>query len=84
MSTTAATERVVLGVLAEAGDMLTPEPQLLREANFQSATPITRADLKAVLGRLEARQQVIGISGDDFTKWKISANGKARLAEANL
>ncbi len=84
MSTTAATERVVLAVLAEAGDLLTPEPQLLREVIAQSATGVTRSDLKAVLGRLDGKHQVIGITGDDYTKWKISAAGKARLAEANL
>lgn len=81
---TSADERLVLSILADAGDLMSPEPQLWLEANAQSGTPITRTDLKSVLQRLEKKQQVIGISGEDYTKWKISANGKARLAEANL
>ena len=84
MSTTLITERIVLSVLADFGENMTAEPRLLAPVNEISATPVTRDDLRQVLRTLDNKRQVIGISGDDYTKWKISANGRARLAEAGL
>ncbi len=77
-------ELAILIVLRAAGDAMTPEPSLFIPANRESPTPITRTDLGQILQVLEGKQQVIGIPGDDYTKWKISARGLARLAETNL
>ena len=84
MSTTTFTERLVLRVLADLGGHMIAEPKLLTPVNDLSATPVTRDDLRQILRTLDGKHQVIGITGDDYTKWKISANGLARLAEANL
>lgn len=79
----AALERTILSELRDGGDGMTPEKTLHSLVNSASPLPVTRSDLTTALVALEERKQVIGVSTDDGTKWKIAAAGRARLAEAN-
>jgi hypothetical protein len=75
-------ERLILKKLAEQPvTFMTPEPHLLNECRVQCGQAITKDIFAARLAALKDKAQVIGIPGDDYTRWKIAANGEARLAQ---
>jgi len=76
----------ILTALDNVGAYLLPEQALhvdvcaLLPAGAQAPT---LSDLRRALGRLEALRQVVGVTDDEErTLWKITAAGRARLAEA--
>jgi hypothetical protein len=78
----AALERLILKKLSEQpGNLMMPEPHLLNECRVQCGQAIATDIFAARLDALKQRAQVIGIPSDDYTRWKIAANGLARLAE---
>ena len=78
-------ERTILSVLRDALPHMMPEPQLFAEVNLSHHTGVTRADFNvrlAVLEQSEGGAQIVGIATPDLTRWKITAEGLARLAGA--
>lgn len=84
MMITPALERLILAKLHEAGGNMLPQPTLWRDVNADSPTPVPRDLLAEGLRQLAEKQQIIGVRGDDFWRWRISAAGNARLQELNV
>lgn len=75
-------ERTILLVLADQpANVMQPQPTLHNEVMARLNRGVTNADFEARLIALQNKNQIIGVSGDDYTRWKISPNGHARLAE---
>lgn len=83
MSTSTATELTILSVLRDYAAPL-PFERLFVEGNGQSVVPISRTDLHELLSRLEKAGDIFNLGTRDTAKLQISAQGRARLAEANL
>ena len=84
MMANAALERAILAELHDASGNMVAEPTLWRDVSGKSPLPIKRDELHAVLIDLAERNQVFGVKGEDYTKWKISPLGSARLQELNI
>jgi hypothetical protein len=79
-------ERIILHVLKEARPGMLKGKMLfaLVNADTQSSEAVTKSDLDEALSRLQHKPggpQVFGTSGEDDKKWKITAEGMARLSE---
>lgn len=75
----------ILEALRDIGARLMPEPTLLNQVRLSQPHAVTAAQLAAELKALESKNQVVGDPNEDTgTKWKITSEGKLRLAEAGL
>lgn len=74
-------QRIILQELAQTAEFLMPESSLHTFVNLRLPQPLTGTELSAALRSLESKLQVISVRHEDQLKWKITANGKARLAE---
>ena len=75
-------EIIILQQLATAPQgLLTPEPSLHAFVNMALAVPITQGELRSNLASLESLRHVTGLTHEGVCKWKITANGRARLQE---
>ena len=77
-------ERTILEQLDLGGDYLQPQRGLIARVNL--ALPVgqnpTLAEVERALQSLEGKRQVTGQNSEDRGRlWKITANGRARLAE---
>ena len=75
-------ERTILAVLNDVHPHMMPDRQLFGEVNLAHAVATTRADFDARLVALQHHEggaQIVGIAGDDTTRWKITPEGRARL-----
>ena len=73
----------ILTALARVHPRLLPETALRGDACAILGAPVTITDCRLALRALEDGEDVIGISNQDTgTRWKITAAGRARLAEA--
>ena len=59
-----------------------PEATLQADVNMQLAQPVTLSELRHDLASLEGKSQVVSVRDEDKgLMWKITTNGRARLAE---
>lgn len=73
----------ILVALRNVHPRMLPEAALRGDAGAMAGEAVTAADCQAKCRKLEAKGQVIGVSNEDTgAKWKITADGIARLAEA--
>lgn len=74
----------ILLVLRDAGGHLLPQSTLVAQLRLlDRPEPLT--EINAALRDLESRDQIHGTHNPDTgNKWKISDEGRVRLAEANL
>jgi len=72
-------EKFILKVLANAEDrrMCSPEAILVM---LPAGIVASLGDVEAALRSLEEKRQAFGTATDDGMLWKITPNGKARLA----
>lgn len=77
-------ELSILSKLRDADPNLVVEVALWREVAAESALPVKRHELTAMLRAMEERKEVLSDSTLDGTKWKIASAGRMRLSEANL
>ncbi len=78
-----ALERTILLILNESYPGMVRGKRLYSETNVQHPEAVTRADFDRALAALQQKDggaQIVGVSGDDDTKWRITAEGIARLA----
>lgn len=74
-------DRDILRSLAACGSYALPEQTLRHHVNLVLAEPITLTTLRERLASLEAKGQVVSVQDEDRgTMWKITAQGRARLA----
>jgi hypothetical protein len=76
-------EITILCVLDEASPNMVREKRLLADVNVESDNVVTKADFDRALRDLQTKEggaQIVGIGGEDGSKWKITPEGKARLA----
>ncbi len=68
--------------LDSAGGYLLPEKVLFADMNALLSTCITSTECRQLLHEQELKQQIVS-QRDEFNtlKWKITDNGRARLAE---
>lgn len=81
----AALERIILRVLSDAHPLMKRERTLLADVQVESDEAVTKATFLKSMSDLENKQggaQVVGVQTEDGTKWKITAEGLARLAGA--
>ena len=75
-------ELILLKELKKApGECLTPEPSLSSFVNLMADEPLTLTEFRTTLQTLENNRQVVSVRHEGILKWKITANGRARLAE---
>lgn len=74
----------ILMVLRDAGEHLLPQTTLVSNLRLRDRKE-SAAQIEGDLRALEARKQIVGAHNQDTgNKWKISDEGRVRLAEANL
>lgn len=74
----------ILLILRDAGGHLLPQSTLIAQLRLLDRQE-SLSEINAALRDLESRDQVNGVHNPDTgNKWKISDEGKVRLAEANL
>lgn len=71
----------LLQALADVGDYMLPERTLFADMNIRCANPVTLTEFRQMLQEAEAQRRVISVRSEDGLKWKITDNGRARLAE---
>lgn len=77
-------ERIILQILKDARPGMLKGKMLFALVNNEAPEAVTHADLNEALGRLQQKPggaQIFGTSGEDDKKWKITAEGLARLSE---
>jgi len=75
-------ERTILQVLADQpSNLMLPQPTLHSEVMARLNRAVTNTSFAQRLADLQNQHQIIGIEGSDYTRWKIAANGQARLHE---
>lgn len=74
------TERMILEALNLVHPRLLAEPVLRSDLRI-SGIKLSETDLRGHLDRLEGKQQVTIVTGEDSTRIKITPDGIARLAE---
>ena len=78
-------QRRILEILSEAAPQMMLDKVLLADVRVAHGATVTKATFDTELQRLEDADggaQVVGISSEAGTKWKISPEGQARLAGA--
>jgi len=76
------TELIILGEMGKApGECLTPEPSLYSFVNLMADEPLSLTEFRGRLNALEEKRQAVSARHEGILKWKITANGRARLAE---
>jgi len=58
-----------------------PEDSLFADANIRMSVPLSYTDFRQLLTDLEQKRRAVCIDSEDGRKWKITDEGKARLAE---
>ena len=71
----------LLQALADVGEYLQPERTLFAEVNIRCAGPVTHTEFRQMLSEAEQKRRIVSVQGEDGLKWKITDNGRARLAE---
>ena len=72
----------VLQTLAASGDYLSPQNTLYMEANLRLAKQMSWTEFLQILADFEQKRRVVSQRDEDGNlKWKITDNGRARLAE---
>ena len=75
-------ERMILEVLALCDPYLLPERSLMSDVNLMRPEPALESEMREALASLERKRQIVGIRNEDRgVQWKITGNGKARMAE---
>lgn len=74
------TERNILDKLNVVHPRMLTTNVLLNDVRLDDPK-VTLGDLRLALGALEAKEQVISISGEETTRHKITPAGQARLLE---
>ncbi len=74
--------RALLAVLQDLPDsILLPDDLLRAEASRLVLPRPTTAELDEQIEKADASRQILGIQGDEGTKWKITDVGRAWLGE---
>jgi hypothetical protein len=71
----------LLKALEDVGDYLLPEKTLFAEVNIRCAIPVSWTDFRKLLEDYESKRRIVSQQTEDGPKWKITDNGRARLAE---
>lgn len=71
----------LLQSLADVGEYLIPEKTLFADVNIRCAMPVTHTEFRQMLSDAEQKRRILSVQSEDGLKWKITDNGRARLAE---
>jgi hypothetical protein len=72
----------ILSALKDVGNYLLPQTTLFADVSIRLGQPITHTEFRELLCDAEAKGRVVSVRDEDGTlKWKITDNGRARLAE---
>ena len=74
-------ERLILCELLSIGGNMMLTRTLHNAINLASPALVSEENLVRALHSLKLKDQVFGAETDDGVKWKITSQGKARLAE---
>ena len=75
------TKLALLRALDAIGTYVMPEQTLFADVNLRLAQPITITEFRQLLHDAEEKRQIASINTEDGRKWKITDNGRGRLAE---
>ncbi len=78
---TANKQLAALKALDSLGPYTLPENALFSDVHAWLSGPISYTEFRKVLTDLEHKRLAVCIDGEDGQRWKITDNGKARLAE---
>lgn len=77
-------KRAILAALHDTHPFLLPETSLFADMNLRLSESVSKIEFASALRELNGQKRVLCIKDEDEQpKWKITDNGKARLAELN-
>lgn len=72
----------LLQALADVGNFLLPEKTLFADVGIRLSKPLSHTEFRQLLASQEEQRRIVCVdSKEDGRKWKITDNGRARLAE---
>jgi hypothetical protein len=80
-ATLTAAKTALLHALNNIGSYVMPEQTLFAELNLRLSEPLTLTDFRQLLQESEEKRRIASVNTEDGRKWKITDNGRGRLAE---